>query len=684
MLLNIAFDTKKYGEIFMKSQDIAIVGVLLAAGAIVRYLSLVIPGPIVSNLVIAFYCLAIILVAPTFREVVGIGFVAGIVCALISHSIFPPANLVSEPVGALVCLLVYRLMKNRLPGSAAAATLLGTLASGFTFVAVAMVMVAPAILTKYATIGAFALTIVPIVVLTACANAVIVQLLYLPASRVLGRAVSFVLSGSAGERLPDAGDDKTIITLDGVTYTYPGADRPALKNLSLAMRRGEILLISGPTAAGKTTLCHAMAGILQHQVGGNLDGTILLNGRPLTAYAGMAELSRYIGVVFDDADAQLMFTTVEEEISSGLVNRGYTGDALERRIEDVMRATGITDLRTRAPHTLSGGQKQRVALAATLALDTDVLILDEATSELDQNGVKQVAALLSDMRAQGKTVVLVDHNIAQFVPVADRVLRMENGSIIPKPELDVTAGESTAEGRPVATPPPAAAPPAGSAISISDLRFAYGTMPALNGVDLTINPGEFVAIVGDNGSGKTTLVKHFNGLLHPSGGEVSVMGRNTADTPVTELVRHAGLVFQNPDMMLFEDTVGDEVAFGMRNINGGYAAPEIGRVLDLVGLGEKYAVFPRHLSRGERQRLAVACILAVQPEVIILDEPTTGLDEAESAQIMALLQSLQQNGHTIVMVTHNMGIVRDYAQRVIVMEAGSIVSDSASRMGVGA
>ncbi len=668
----------------MKSQDIAIVGVLLAAGAIVRYLSLVIPGPIVSNLVIAFYCLAIILVAPTFREVIGIGFVAGIVCALISHSIFPPANLISEPVGALMCLLVYRVMKNRLPGSAAAATLLGTLASGFTFVAVAMVMVAPAILTKYATIGAFAATIVPIVVLTAFANAIIVQLLYLPASRVLGRAVSFVLSGSAGEMLPGTCDEGTIIALDGVTYTYPGSEHPALKNLSLEVRRGEILLISGPTAAGKTTLCHAMAGILQHQVGGNLDGSIILNGRLLSSYDGMAEVSRYIGVVFDDADAQLMFTTVEEEISSGLVNRGYTGDELEHRIQEVMRATGITSIRTRAPHTLSGGQKQRVALAATLALDADVLILDEATSELDQNGVKQVAALISEMRAQGKTIVLVDHNIDQFVPVADRILHMENGSIISKAEPDVPAEGITAESHPVAMIPTAAEASADPAISVSDLRFAYGTMPAINGVSLAIYPGEFVAIVGENGSGKTTLVKHFNGLLQPSGGEVSIMGRRTSETPVTELVRHAGLVFQNPDMMLFEDTVGDEVAFGMRNISGEYATPEIGRVLDLVGLGGKQSVFPRHLSRGERQRLAVACILAVQPEVIILDEPTTGLDDAESARIMALLQSLQQRGHTIVMITHNMGIVRDYAQRVIVMEDGSIVSDTASFKGVGA
>lgn len=171
----------------MKSQDIAVVGILLAVGAIVRYLSLVIPGPIVSNLVIAFYCLAIILVVPSFTEVIGIGVVAGIICALLSHSIFPPANLISEPIGAVICLATYRSVMGKLSISPAISTLLGTLASGTTFVVVAMLMIAPTILTKYATMGAFVATIIPIVGLTAIANSIIAQVLYVPASKVLAR-----------------------------------------------------------------------------------------------------------------------------------------------------------------------------------------------------------------------------------------------------------------------------------------------------------------------------------------------------------------------------------------------------------------------------------------------------------------------------------------------------------------
>jgi hypothetical protein len=173
--------------VFMKSQDIAVVGILLAVGAIVRYLSLVIPGPIVSNLVIAFYCLAIILVIPTFTEVIGIGIVAGIVCALLSHSIFPPANLISEPIGAVTCLVIYKSLRGKLSISPAISTLIGTLASGISFVVVAMFMVAPAILTKYDTMGAFVIAIIPIVGLTAVANSIIAQILYVPASKVLAR-----------------------------------------------------------------------------------------------------------------------------------------------------------------------------------------------------------------------------------------------------------------------------------------------------------------------------------------------------------------------------------------------------------------------------------------------------------------------------------------------------------------
>jgi len=218
-------------------------------------------------------------------------------------------------------------------------------------------------------------------------------------------------------------------------------------------------------------------------------------------------------------------------------------------------------------------------------------------------------------------------------------------------------------------------------ISVKKLTQRYGEVLALDGIDLDIYPGELIAILGENGSGKTTLVKHFNGLLRPYSGNVTVKGLDTSTVPINELVKHIGLVFQNPDNMLFEDTVEAEVNFGLNNIGvkGPEAAKAILHSLELVNLSEKQKVFPRHLSRGERQRLAVACVVAMKPELLVLDEPTTGLDAEESDRMLQLMRKLQQEGHTIVMVTHNLQIVRDHAERVIRMESGKIVEDSVNR-----
>lgn len=673
----------------MKSQDIAVVGILLAVGAIVRYLSLVIPGPIVSNLVIAFYCLAIILVVPRLSEALGIGLVAGVVCAMISHSIFPPANLVSEPVGAVVCLLIYRAARNRIALAPGISALLGTLASGFTFTGVAMVMMAPAILTKYATLGAFVLTIIPIVVITAFVNSFIVQVLYFPGSRVVTGSHTSEDRRPRSEQpvisdiIPDAGD--ALIRLQNFGYTYEGSDHPALKAVDLAVRKGEVLLITGPTAAGKTTLCHAMAGILHHESDGTITGSVTFRGHDIGEYAGMGELSRHIGMVFDDADAQLIFTTVEEELSSGLANRGLSREEIFRRVENAMARTDIADLKDRAPHTLSGGQKQRVVLAATLALDTDLLILDESTSELDTEATRTIVGIISELRNEGKTILVVDHNVAEFRDVADRAIMMDKGEIIaqgnPEPVLGNLKKSVPPASSPVGTPVPAGVAPI---ISVNSLYQQFGDVHALSGVNLDIYPGEFVAIIGENGSGKTTLIKHFNGLLQPIAGTVTVAGADTSSTPVTELVQHSGLVFQNPDTMLFEENVADEVAFGVRNIGQEQPDELVSRSLTLVGLDGKQEIFPRHLSRGERQRLAVACILAMHPEVIVLDEPTTGLDFEESEKMMMLMKQLNDQGHTIVMVTHNMQIVDAFAHRIIRMEGGQIVDDLTTGTGVGA
>ncbi|WP_052418703.1 energy-coupling factor transporter ATPase [Methanolacinia paynteri] len=676
----------------MKSKDIAIVGILLAIGAILRYFSNIIPGAIVANPIIALYCLAIILIAPRARDALGIGIVAGIVSALISHSIFPPGNLISEPVGALVCLGVYSVTRKRLPFSPGISTLVATLASGFTFLFVSIIVIVAGIIPlagQYNTIGAFVVTLSPIVIATSVFNAVITQVLYFPSSRILMRGIKGEAEPApvkAEVISPVAGEEEispVAVEFKDYTYNYPAGKRPALSSINLKINRGECVLINGTTGAGKTTLCLAAAGILHHEYEGREEGTISIFGRDVSSYTDMGDIGKHVGVVFDDADAQLIFTTVEEEVLSGLENRGLEADDVVKRLEDIMKLTNIEHLRYRSPHTLSGGQKQRVALASTLASGTDCLILDEATAELDTVATEQIITVLTRLKNEGKTIIVVEQKPKALSTIADRVIFIDNGRLVneispseffsekekEEAEKTVTFGYSLKEkisngcGEPV--------------VSIRDLVHDYGGgFRALDGISVDFYPGEFIAIIGENGSGKTTLSKHLNGLLKPTSGTVMISGIDSSDSGVIELSRHVGLVFQNPDTMLFEDTIEREIEFGLKNISMDYPEGYIDEVIDEVGLSEQKGAFPRSMSRGERQRLAIACVVAMKPKVILLDEPTTGLDPVESERIMNILEGLSGAGHTIIMVSHDLDIVRNHAARIIKMADGKIVSDT--------
>lgn len=469
-----------------------------------------------------------------------------------------------------------------------------------------------------------------------------------------------------------------MILATSLSYTYPVGIRPALRDITLSVGAGELVLITGPTAAGKTTLCYALSGILQHEFGGTFSGYLALRGRPVTEYAGVGELNRYVSMVFDDADSQLIFTSVEEELASGLETRIDSKQEIEKRVRDIMELCGITHLRERPPYALSGGQKQRVAIAAALAMDTDIIILDEPTSELDVAATTRIIEILRSLKEQGKTIIIVDHSLEGYRTVADRVIVMEEGHISCEGTFDEIFPEQQGTMKALYTDPertPYKQSNRPAVVRIDSLIKRYGEIEALNGISVTLYEGEFVAILGENGSGKTTLVKHLNGLLRPDGGSVHVRTLDAATAPIIDLVQQTGLVFQNPDTMLFADSVREEILFGLENI--GAASPDqvIEEVLSMVGLSGSESTYPRHLSRGERQRLAVACILAMKPGIIILDEPTTGLDEKESDRMMDLMLTLQKTGHTIIMVTHNMRIAEEYAGRIIAMENGRIIGD---------
>jgi energy-coupling factor transport system ATP-binding protein len=398
-------------------------------------------------------------------------------------------------------------------------------------------------------------------------------------------------------------------------------------------------------------------------------------------YSSLSDLAQNVGVVFDDPEAQMIFTTVEEEILTALEHRGLSAEAIEERLAEIFRTTYLDKIRDRSPHNLSGGQKQRVALAATLALGNDILILDEPTSELDEHATQRIVEILAGLKSQGKSLLLIEHKFHQFRDIVDTLVILENGAITAAGSPDEVLKDERIRGMVFpdfssirkAMPVGKKADPI---ISVQDLSYSYGDVSALSGINLTIRRGEFVAVVGENGSGKTTLVKHFNRLLSPTNGNVIINGKNTKKCSIATLAHDVGLVFQNPDHMFFADTVREEIAYGVNNLGIAGSAAVIDAALRDAGLSGSADLYPRWLSRGERQRLAIACIVAMQPGVIVLDEPTTGLDGYEARLVIDMLKNLQEKGHTIIIITHNKDIARHCADRVIMMENGHIISDT--------
>ncbi len=642
----------------MKSRDIALFGILLAAGAIAGYISLFVPGAIVANLTIAFYCLAIILVVPKFKEALGIGVVAGIICAVFSHSIFPLGNLISEPIGAVVCLAVYKLVKDHTRLAPAISTAVATMASGFTFITVTCFVMFFTTETTVAPILAFAIALIPIVMSAMVVNVIIAQIIAMPATSVMQKTKTVIKTIHTEAAPSDS------VALDKLTFTYQAADTPALDNVSLKINPGEFVVVNGHSGAGKTTLARAISGILAHAYGGTVVGNVSLYGKYADEYKDVTELSAKVGMVFDDADAQLIFTTVEEEILTGLETRDLPEAEVRRKLDEIYKVTCTGHLTDRAPHNLSGGQKQRVAMAAALSRETPLLVLDEATSELDKNARRQVYTLLKSMTAKGHTIVLIEHMIDETIGYATRMITMNDGRIVydgvPKPEdTNYPALEKTAPTHEVV-------------LEATHVTHKFPEVLALDDVSVSFFKGEIAAILGENGSGKTTLVKHLSGLLRPDAGSVLLKGEDIACRSTPEISKHVGLVFQNPDTMLFENTCEKEIQFGLKNIGKPEASPAVS--LAAVGLGSKAGMNPRHLSRGERQKLALACVIATGQEIVIMDEPMTGLDPRESYEIMRVLIGMRNEGKTILMVTHDPVLAGRYADRIIEMEAGKITA----------
>lgn len=526
-------------------------------------------------------------------------------------------------------------------------------------------------------------------------------------------------------------EPSTIIRLDDVSFTYADAVEPALDHVTLEVPEGGFVGIIGPSGAGKSTLAALLSGAIPHHYRGTLFGSTLVDGRD-TCEVTLTDISRMVGSVAQDIDSQMVASAVEDEMLFGLENFGVPHDEIEPRITGALEACGVLDLREREIATLSGGQKQKVAIAAILALRPRVLVLDEPTAALDPASSTAVFETLRALNAEGVTVVVIEQKVALLTAYCDRVVVLSEGrvafdgatrevfshadelralgvdsprvarvsnslaqhGVIPPapPCLSVAEAEElvaglvrgrTGRGANIAPfragsrhIPAAGARPAGATpvVSFRDVRFAYpGSGACVTNLTFDVYPGELVGIIGQNGAGKTTLTKLLNGLLRPSSGSIRVAGLDMRDTPTSTVAAHVSTLFQNPDRQICKDTVLEEVAFGLE-LTGAPAAEARERSRAVAGrFGLPLDEAPFSLSRGQRQMVALASVVVMEPEVILLDEPTSGLDYRECMTVMETVREMADRDCAVIMVCHDMEVVSDFAERLLVMADGRIL-----------
>jgi energy-coupling factor transport system ATP-binding protein len=499
-----------------------------------------------------------------------------------------------------------------------------------------------------------------------------------------------------------------MIRFEDVGVRFDERSEPVLRGVDLRVDEGELVLVVGATGSGKTTLLRCVNGLVPHFSGGTLSGRITVDGRDTRTHRPR-DLADIVGVVGQDPAAAFVTDTVEEELAYGMESLGVAGDVMRRRVEETLDLLGLADVRQRTLRTLSGGQQQRVAIGGVLAAHPRILVLDEPTSALDPVAAEEVLAALTRLvHDLGLTVLLAEHRLERVVQYADRVVVVENGRVrsdlpavamatspVSPPVVDLgrlagwsplplsvrdarrAAGpmrQKLAGRRPVRVVRPVTLTGRDDALlSARALVVNRGRRSVLRGIDLEVSEGEVVALMGRNGSGKSTLLAAACGQLPARLGSVRTGGLDPASLKPRQLVRHVGLVPQDPGVLLYGETVGGECRAADTDM---HAVPGTTRAL-LVHLAPDVedGTHPRDLSEGQRLALALAVVLAGKPPLVLLDEPTRGLDYGAKSRLVASLRSLAAERHGVLVATHDVELVAELADRVVVIADGEVVTD---------
>ena len=495
-----------------------------------------------------------------------------------------------------------------------------------------------------------------------------------------------------------------MIRFDHVTITYEGAASPALVDADLHIEEGELVLVVGRTGSGKSTLLRAINGLVPHFTGGTLQGRVTVDGRDTSAHHPR-DLADVVGMVPQDPMSSFVTDTVEEELAYSMECLGVDAGTMRRRVEETLDLLGLADVRDRPLLSLSGGQRQRVAIGAVLTAHPRVLVLDEPTSALDPGAAEEVLATLQRLvHDLGVTVVMAEHRLERVLEYADRILLIPGdgrppilGDPGPTMQTSPVAPPVVhlgrlAKWRPLPLSVRDARRQAGAlrdrladvavddepatgarVVAIDRTRASYGQIPALRGITLEVSEGEVIALMGRNGAGKSTLLSTLVGLRRPDAGTVRIAGLDPATLRGPKLIGRIGLVPQDSADLLSRDTVGAECRDADRDAHcaEGSTADLLAELAPEIDLD----AHPRDLSEGQRLALALAIVLVAEPAVLLLDEPTRGLDYPTKARLAEILRGLAARGHAVVIATHDVELAADVATRVVVLADGEVVAD---------
>lgn len=481
-----------------------------------------------------------------------------------------------------------------------------------------------------------------------------------------------------------------VVSLSNVTFSYPGEKVPVLNDVSLDIEEGSFVLVTGPTGAGKSTFLRTLNGLVPHFTGGSFSGRVSVQGRN-TVEVAPRDMADVVAFVPQDPAAAFVVDRVEDELAYAMENLGVDATVMRRRVEETMDLLAIAHLRERSSRTLSGGERQRVAIAAALTAGPRVLVLDEPTSQLDPQGAEDVLAALQRLvHDLGMTAICAEHRlerVAGFADVAigcgggrfllgephDIVERFASGPPVARlgrlagwDPIPLTVREARRKAPSLAAPPTSVPPSRGRPLLVArDVVAGYGSVQVLRGVSVDVAEGEIVAIMGRNGAGKSTLLRCMVGL-HEHRGTIEVSGK----PPIPG--RTVALCPQAAETILFKETVAEEVQATIDWTNSGSDARSI---MSSFGLDGRAGRHPRDLSAGERMLVAAAATVAAGAPVVLLDEPTKGLDVPAKEKLQAYVRTHADAGGAIVFATHDVELVAALATRVVMIADAEVIAD---------